>query len=201
MTQGPVRNRRPASAGPVIRVGGEVGIIMDIQWEGWSMTVRTTLFRSNRSQAVRLPKDVAVPVHAREVVILREGGAASSFRPTASGTISSTPPASPFRTAISPPRRSARRGEAALHARHHRLHPRPARPSAERARFNAEAGGRCISAVTLAERLLGAAKSNRPAKKRHEVGRLAARLAVLPFDEDAAGHFGDIRAGWSARGA
>jgi antitoxin VapB len=35
--------------------------------------VRTTLFRSNRSQAVRLPKEVAFPAGVREVRILREG--------------------------------------------------------------------------------------------------------------------------------
>jgi len=34
---------------------------------------RTTLFQSNRSQAVRLPKDVAFPAGVREVTILREG--------------------------------------------------------------------------------------------------------------------------------
>ncbi len=34
---------------------------------------RTTLFRSNRSQAVRLPKDVAFPPGVREVSILRDG--------------------------------------------------------------------------------------------------------------------------------
>ena len=34
---------------------------------------RTTLFRSNRSQAVRLPKDVAFPSEVREVAVLRDG--------------------------------------------------------------------------------------------------------------------------------
>ena len=34
---------------------------------------RTTLFLSNRSQAVRLPKDVAFPDEVRSVTILREG--------------------------------------------------------------------------------------------------------------------------------
>jgi len=34
---------------------------------------RTTLFLSNRSQAVRLPKDVAFPSSVREVTILRDG--------------------------------------------------------------------------------------------------------------------------------
>jgi antitoxin VapB len=34
---------------------------------------RTTLFKSNRSQAVRLPKEVAFPDGVREVVVVREG--------------------------------------------------------------------------------------------------------------------------------
>ncbi len=34
---------------------------------------RTTLFHSNRSQAVRLPKDVAFPEGVKEVAILRDG--------------------------------------------------------------------------------------------------------------------------------
>lgn len=37
------------------------------------MPTRTSLFLSNRSQAVRLPKDVAFPPEIREVVILKEG--------------------------------------------------------------------------------------------------------------------------------
>jgi antitoxin VapB len=36
------------------------------------MTI-TSLFLTNRSQAVRLPKDVAFPAGVREVAILREG--------------------------------------------------------------------------------------------------------------------------------
>lgn len=34
---------------------------------------RTSLFQSNRSQAVRLPKEVAFPEGVRSVVILRDG--------------------------------------------------------------------------------------------------------------------------------
>ena len=34
---------------------------------------RTTVFQSNRSQAVRLPKDVAFPPGVKEVTVLREG--------------------------------------------------------------------------------------------------------------------------------
>jgi antitoxin VapB len=34
---------------------------------------KTTLFQTNRSQAVRLSKDVAFPKEVREVLVLREG--------------------------------------------------------------------------------------------------------------------------------
>ena len=34
---------------------------------------KTTLFQSNRSQAVRLPKDVAFPEGVRTVTVLRDG--------------------------------------------------------------------------------------------------------------------------------
>ena len=34
---------------------------------------RTTLFQSNRSQAVRLPKDVAFPEGVKELTVVREG--------------------------------------------------------------------------------------------------------------------------------
>jgi antitoxin VapB len=34
---------------------------------------RTTVFQTNRSQAIRLPKDVAFPADVREVTILRDG--------------------------------------------------------------------------------------------------------------------------------
>lgn len=35
--------------------------------------VRTTVFQSNRSQAVRLPKDVAFPEGVKHVTVLRDG--------------------------------------------------------------------------------------------------------------------------------
>lgn len=35
--------------------------------------VHTSIFKSNKSQAVRLPKDVAFPESVREVVIIKEG--------------------------------------------------------------------------------------------------------------------------------
>lgn len=74
------------------------------------------------------------------------------------------------------------------------------RPASARARFNEEAETLCISTVTLAELLHGAARSARPAENRREVERLAARLSVLDFDSDAAAHAGDILADLGKRG-
>ncbi|MEC4590152.1 MULTISPECIES: type II toxin-antitoxin system tRNA(fMet)-specific endonuclease VapC [Nitrospirillum] len=75
------------------------------------------------------------------------------------------------------------------------------RPPAARARFNAAGpGGLCISTVTLAELFHGAAKSTQPTQNRDKVERLIARLEVLPFDDDAASHYGDIRVDLERRG-
>src|SRR3546814_3903734 len=49
--------------------------ILDIR-SGYTKEIimtRTTVFQSNRSQAVRLPKDVAFPEGVKEVTVLREG--------------------------------------------------------------------------------------------------------------------------------
>jgi tRNA(fMet)-specific endonuclease VapC len=74
------------------------------------------------------------------------------------------------------------------------------RPASARDRFNAEAGGLCISTVVMMELLRGAAKSARPIQNRQEVERFAARLDVLSFDADAADHAADIRADVERRG-
>jgi tRNA(fMet)-specific endonuclease VapC len=74
------------------------------------------------------------------------------------------------------------------------------RPKGLRDRFNAEANALCISTIVLTELLHGAEKSQRPIDNRREVERLAGRLAVLSFDEDAASHAGEIRADLERRG-
>ncbi|HEX7758742.1 MAG TPA: type II toxin-antitoxin system VapC family toxin [Caulobacteraceae bacterium] len=74
------------------------------------------------------------------------------------------------------------------------------RPAELRSRFNQEAEGLCISTIVMTELLHGAAKSARPEHNRREVERLAARLDVLPFDLDAAGHAADIKADLERRG-
>lgn len=74
------------------------------------------------------------------------------------------------------------------------------RPQALRERFNREADGLCISTIVLTELLHGAEKSARPEHNRREVENFAARLEVLPFDVDAAGHSAEIKAALERRG-
>ena len=68
------------------------------------------------------------------------------------------------------------------------------RPPGMRERFNTEADSLCISTIVLTELLYGAAKSARPEHNRQQVEHFAARLEVLPFDQEAADHAADIRA-------
>jgi len=68
------------------------------------------------------------------------------------------------------------------------------RPAGLRERFNSLAEQLCISAVTLAEMLYGAEKSERCAENLAVVEQFAARLEVLPFAERAAAHYGQLRA-------
>lgn len=74
------------------------------------------------------------------------------------------------------------------------------RPKGLRERFNDNAEALCISDVVFYELLYGAEKSQNPAKIRREVEHFAARLSVLPFDDDAAAHTAEIRADLEARG-
>jgi len=60
--------------------------------------------------------------------------------------------------------------------------------------FNARANHLAISSVTLAELIYGAEKSAKPEANLAIVEGFAARLAVLPFDDAAAAHSGQIRA-------
>ena len=68
------------------------------------------------------------------------------------------------------------------------------RPSEVRRIFNERAEQLCISSVSLAELHYGAAKSESPARSLSVAESFAARLEVLPFEEKAAAHYGEIRA-------
>ena len=67
--------------------------------------------------------------------------------------------------------------------------------------FNENAEFLCISAVTLAELLHGAKKSNNPVRASRRVQDFASRLEALDYGEKAAHHYGDIKAGLEQQGA
>jgi len=75
------------------------------------------------------------------------------------------------------------------------------RPASVKQRFD-EAGPEalCISSVVLAELLYGAARHPAGAVIRREIRDFVSRLAVLPWDEAAADHYGDLRAGLERHG-
>jgi tRNA(fMet)-specific endonuclease VapC len=74
-------------------------------------------------------------------------------------------------------------------------------PPALRDTFNAHTQDLCVSSVTLAELLYGAEKSAKPAANIAIVEAFTARLMVLPFEEAAAAHYGQIRADLERRGS
>lgn len=68
------------------------------------------------------------------------------------------------------------------------------KPEEVRAAFKKHHGQMCITTVTLMELIYGAEKSLQPERNLKEVEGFAARLEVLPFDNAAAIHSGQIRA-------
>lgn len=61
-------------------------------------------------------------------------------------------------------------------------------------RFKTHAGAVSISSVVLFELMYGAARSNHATEVQQQVEAFAARLVVMPFDDEAAVHAADIRA-------
>ena len=74
------------------------------------------------------------------------------------------------------------------------------KPPSLRMRFNSVATELCLSTIVLTELLVGAEKSARPEVNRHKVDQFVARLSVLTFDDYAAAHAADIRAGLERQG-
>lgn len=68
------------------------------------------------------------------------------------------------------------------------------RPAHTREVFNRHHGQMCISAVSLMELIYGAEESASPERNLAVVEGFAARLDVLPYDEIAASHTGQLRA-------
>jgi len=68
------------------------------------------------------------------------------------------------------------------------------RPAHVRDKFKSHDGQMCISSVTLGELLYGAERSAQPERNLADIQGFVARLEVMPFDERAAEHFGQVRA-------
>lgn len=68
------------------------------------------------------------------------------------------------------------------------------RPRQVKQRFQQHHGRMGISAVTLGELVFGAEHSQQVERNLADIEAMVARLEVLPFDDKAAYHFGQIRA-------
>lgn len=66
--------------------------------------------------------------------------------------------------------------------------------------FNRHHGHMAISAITLAELVHGVEKSQFPARNLHVVEDFCSRLAMLPYTQEAAYHYGAIRAALESTG-
>ncbi len=66
--------------------------------------------------------------------------------------------------------------------------------------FNKHAEQMCISSITLGELIHGVEKSSFPGKNMKRVEDFVSRLEILPYDNDAAMHYGDIRADLEKKG-
>lgn len=74
------------------------------------------------------------------------------------------------------------------------------KPEHMRDTFKHHSGLLCISAVTFGELIYGAEKSEQPLRNLADIEGLAARLTVLPFDDNAATQFGQLRAELAKKG-
>ena len=74
------------------------------------------------------------------------------------------------------------------------------RPKWMRQRFNRHSGQMGISCVTLGELIFGAEHSQQVERNLADIEAMIARLEVLPFDNHAAIHFGQIRSELYRRG-
>lgn len=66
--------------------------------------------------------------------------------------------------------------------------------------FNDHAGHMCISAVTLAELLHGAEKSEQQEHNFRKIEDFISRLDVLVYGDNAAAHYGEIRSNLERKG-
>src|SRR5579883_759779 len=74
-------------------------------------------------------------------------------------------------------------------------------PQAILKKFNShKVGDICISSITFAELMYGVKKSQYPQKNKAALLEFSAPLEIVPFDVDAAEHYGSIRADLEKKG-
>src|SRR5262245_4863773 len=64
-----------------------------------------------------------------------------------------------------------------------------------------EVGDVCISSITLAELMYGVQKSHHQQKNKNALDEFISPLEIMAFDEEAAAHYGHIRAHLEKKGA
>jgi len=67
-------------------------------------------------------------------------------------------------------------------------------------RFNRHAGQLCLSVISQAELIHGAEKSSAPEQNIRTLEDFCSRLTVLTYGQNAAAHYGDIRANLELKG-
>lgn len=75
------------------------------------------------------------------------------------------------------------------------------RPVSALSTFNKHQNQMCISAITLAELIHGAEKSQKTERNLATIDNFVSRLEVLSYSPEAAAHYGDIRAGLEEAGS
>ena len=63
-----------------------------------------------------------------------------------------------------------------------------------------DVGDVCISSITLAELMYGVQRSHHQQKNKAALEEFTSPLDVMPFDEEAVAHYGDIRASLEKKG-
>ena len=74
------------------------------------------------------------------------------------------------------------------------------KPQVVRDAFKAHYGQMCISSVTFMELVYGAERSSNPERNLRDLEGFVARMDMLPYDDGAAIHTGQIRAELAKRG-
>jgi tRNA(fMet)-specific endonuclease VapC len=74
------------------------------------------------------------------------------------------------------------------------------RPASVREAFKKQDGRMCISSITYMELVFGAERSSNPERNMRSLDGLVARMEVLPLDDSAAAHAGQIRAELAKQG-